>query len=258
MRLFASFVIVAAEGLVSCRSSSGLNGDAAIARSDARGTSIDGGGDAVPRIEASPGPDAGGGLKRVFAPSLRYPQLPPCDANGACPEGQTCFHLAAELAVCDIAQRLVQTACPNTGVDKCACGGLTCAAGLSCAAVPYDFHFQNDCLETPCTSPEDCAGGSVCTPTSLILGSGATTSPPVGRCFTPLCTSDAACTGGVDGRCAVVMTVPGPAGTAHLDKIGCVFAGKAADATACPPGQATDLDDMDGSSTARYHTCAGR
>lgn len=241
MRLVASFVIAAAAGLAAC-GSSGLHGDAAIARSDAGDTSIDG----------------GTALERIFVNSPTYPHLALCDANGACPEGQTCFRLAAELAVCDLAQRPVQTACPNTGVDECACGGPDCGAGLSCASVPYSAHFQNACLQTPCTSPEDCSGASVCTPTSLILGALSADVPAIGRCLTPTCTSDADCAGGVDGRCAVVMRAPPQFGTGHLDKVGCVFAGRAADATACSPGQATDLREDNGSSTARYYTCAGR
>jgi hypothetical protein len=133
--------IAAAAVLASC-GSSGLTGDAAIDGS-AADAAIDGGA-------------AGGTLERIFTTNLNFPYLTLCDANGACPAGQTCFRLTAELAVCDIAERPVQTACPNSGVDTCACGGSSCVAGTSCASIAYTAHFQNECLQTPCTSPDDC------------------------------------------------------------------------------------------------------
>jgi hypothetical protein len=210
---------------------------------------------------AMDGDGSGGGavLERIFTRGYGFPYLVPCDANGACPEGQKCFRLAAELAVCDKAERPVMTACALSGADECGCGGAGCGAGQTCAGVFYTAHLQNDCLDTPCAGPEECTSGSVCTPTSLILDSKPTTFPAVGRCFTPACRSDADCTGGDDGRCALVMTGPPPvAGTAHMDKVGCVFAGLWSAATACPPDQATSLFERDPLAGTRYYTCAGR
>lgn len=208
------------------------------------------------------GPDgaAGGGgggavLARVFEAGAGFPDFALCDAEGGCPEQQTCFRLAAELAVCDLAAHPLLTQCLQTGVDQCGCG-VDCPTGLTCTGVALTAHFQGACLPDPCASPEDCPGGSVCTPTRLIGLSG----PNAGRCFTPTCTSDADCTGGVDGRCALVMTAP-PAGggDSRLDKVRCVFVGLAANATACAPEQATSLEDpSDPNHTARYYTCAGR
>jgi len=210
--------------------------------------------------DGGPDGEAGGGsstvLARVFAPSSSFPFLVPCDADGGCPEQQKCFRLAAELAVCDLAEHAVLTVCLQTGVDECACGGPDCAAGMTCTDIASSAHFQGACVPNPCAGPEDCASGSVCTPTQLI---GLTPNRP--RCFTPTCTSDADCTGGVDGRCALVTTaLPSGGGAAHLDKVGCVFAGLAANATACAPEQATSLAESpdDPNHRGRYYTCAGR
>ena len=169
----------------------------------------------------------------------------PCDAAGACPEGQTCFRLAAELAVCDIPQSPVRTTCGST-VDECDCSGRTCAGGLVCVTLQESAHFYNTCLQTACAAPADCAAGTVCTPTSLIVRS-------PGRCFTPACRSDADCSGGAEGRCALVVEFNGGP---RVERVGCVFAGEPASATACAPADATAVRLRD--STARYYTCAGR
>ena len=169
----------------------------------------------------------------------------PCDATGSCPEGLTCFHLAAELAVCDIPQSPVRTTCSFT-TDECDCSGRTCASGLVCVTLQESAHSYNTCLQTACAAPSDCAGGTVCTPTSLIVKT-------PGRCFTPACRSDADCSGGVDGRCALVVEFNGGP---RLERVGCVFAGEPANATACSPAEATPVRLRD--SAARYYTCTGR
>jgi hypothetical protein len=205
------------------------------------------------------GSGGGGVLERVFSADYGYPFLVPCDANGACPAGEQCFRLAAELAICDKAERPVQTNCANSGVDECGCNGAGCGAGQTCASVAYTAHFENDCLDTPCASPGECTNGTVCTPTSLILGRQPTAMPVVGRCFTPACRSDADCTGGVEGRCALLKTRQlAVAGTTYLDKVGCVFAGLWSAATACPPDQATGLRERNPTAGNSYYTCAGR
>ena len=107
-------------------------------------------------------------------------------------------------------------------------------------------HSYNTCLQTACAAPSDCTGGTVCTPTSLIVKT-------PGRCFTPACRSDADCSGGVDGRCALVVEFNGGP---RLERVGCVFAGEPANATACSPGEATAVRLRD--SAARYYTCTGR
>lgn len=189
-----------------------------------------------------------GGAARVFEVPSTLPTtaLPsPCDVTGGCQDGKTCFRLAAELAICDVAQQSVRTTC-SFATDECECTGRTCSAGLVCVALSVSAEIQNTCVQPACTSPSDCSGGSVCTPASLIVKS-------PGRCFTPACRSDADCTGGVEGRCALVISFNGGP---RLEKVGCVFAGPPAGATACAPTQATEVR-VRGSSQP-YHTCAGR
>jgi hypothetical protein len=198
---------------------------------------------------AGTGGSAGqGGPARVFEVPSTVPGTalpPPCDATGGCQDGKTCFRLAAELAVCDVPQQSVRTTC-SFASDECECTGRTCSAGFVCVALSVSAEIYNTCVQPACTSPSDCSGGSVCTPASLIVKS-------PGRCFTPACRSDADCTGGVEGRCALVISFNGGP---RLEKVGCVFAGPAAGATACAPSQATEVR-VRGSSEA-YHTCSGR
>jgi hypothetical protein len=198
---------------------------------------------------AGAGGNAGqGGPARVFEVPASLPgtALPsPCDATGGCQDGMTCFRLAAELAVCDVPQQPVRTTC-SFASDECECTGRTCSAGFVCVQLWVSAETQNTCVQPACTSPSDCSGGSVCTPASLIVKS-------PGRCFTPACRSDADCTGGVEGRCALVISFNGGP---QLEKVGCVFAGPPAGATACAPAQATEVR-VRGSSQP-YHTCAGR
>jgi hypothetical protein len=256
MRHFASFVIVivAAIGAVqpSCTDAPPSAGPDAAA-----GAGTTGGGRGGTTGGATGGSAGGGGPAgngggaapaRVFEVSSTGAPMPlpsPCDATGACPEEQTCFHLAAELAVCDIRQSPVRTTCGST-VDECDCSGRTCAGGLVCVTLQESAHFYNTCLQTACTAPADCAGGTVCTPTSLIVRS-------PGRCFPPACRSDADCSGGAEGRCALVVQFNGGP---RVERVGCVFAGEPANATACSPAEATPVRLRD--STARYYTCAGR
>jgi hypothetical protein len=57
----------------------------------------------------------------------------------------------------------------------------------------------------------------------------------------------------VDGRCALVVEFNGGP---RLERVGCVFAGEAANATACSPAEAAPVRLRD--SSARYYTCMGR
>jgi hypothetical protein len=209
---------------------------------------------------AGAGGTGGGGTAdqvRVFEiypnNNINMPLPAPCDAAGACPDGKICFRLFAELAVCDIPQRPVQTTCPSYTGD-CACEGRRCTAGLVCVTLQEGYHDSDTCVEPACASPSDCGaggtggsaggGGSVCTPASLIARA-------VGRCSTPTCRSDADCAGGVEGRCALVVEVWGGP---RLERIGCVFAGTLADATAaCAPAQPRQVR-APGSSQP-YYTC---
>jgi hypothetical protein len=187
---------------------------------------------------------------------IRQPLLELCDASGSCPEGQTCFRLTTELAVCDVPQRAIQNTCSFT-TDECECTGRVCGSGTVCVTINYSFHYYNVCAEPACARPSDCSGGKVCTPASLILGSTGTGTTAYGRCFTPLCRSDADCTGGTDGRCALVE-LGDPQGDRHMQKVGCVFAGAPASATACSPGDAIAVRAKAASPTPAYYTCANR
>lgn len=256
MRFVASFVIVVAIGAVQV-SCTDAPSSAAMDAAAGGGTTGGGGGaggnagdGAAGNARGGAGGNGGGaGPARVFEESTNtgapMPLPSPCDAAGACPEEQTCFRLAAELAVCDIPQSPVRTTCGSI-TDECDCSGRTCAGGLVCVLLQESSHFYNMCLQTACAAPSDCAGGSVCTPTSLIVRS-------PGRCFTPACRSDADCSGGVEGRCALVVAFNGGP---RVGKVGCVFAGEPPNATACAPAEATPVRVRD--SSVRYYTCAGR
>jgi len=64
------------------------------------------------------------------------------------------------------------------------------------------------------------------------------------------------CSGGVDGRCALVVGDEANFDR-YLSKVGCVIAGTAASATACAPSQATQVK-INRDSPTPYHTCADR
>jgi hypothetical protein len=163
-----------------------------------------------------------------------------CGADGSCPSGQVCFHLAAELAVCDVPYPPSSDQCAaqnGFGVDKCGCNGLACGPGRICREVSVECScgpgFYNDCVDTACSSSTDCPSGSVCTPPSFILPVGAPNPiDATGRCFTPFCTSDSDCVDGSGGRCALLLTEPQQAGQTRLTAVRCVYPG-VPDATAC-------------------------
>ena len=92
-----------------------------------------GGGGAAGSADAGP-VDAGPPPREIhcFYPTLtrgltRDKTLEPCAADGSCPDGQVCFRLSAELAVCDIAQ---QTAAIDGGcTPACEAEKICLAAG---------------------------------------------------------------------------------------------------------------------------------
>jgi hypothetical protein len=277
MRGLASLVVVVAlsgaqascsDGRLPNATGSGANTGAGATAGTGAGanTGAGGAGGTGAGANAGAGGAGGGGAAdqaRVFevypSNAINMPLPAPCDAAGACPDGKICFRLSAELAVCDIAQSPVQTTCSYI-TDECDCEGRRCAAGLVCVTLQESNHYYNTCVQPACTSPSDCGGaggaggtggaagtgGSVCTPASLIARG-------VGRCSTPRCRSDADCTGGVDGRCALVVEYNGGP---RLERIGCVFAGTLADANAaCAPAQPTPLRAR--GSSQPYYTCGG-
>jgi hypothetical protein len=197
----------------------------------------------------APGPDASGaggsGSCAAAMPSrqpvcgtagLTGPQLSFCASDGSCPDGQVCFRLANELAVCDIPQES-----PSDAVCDPACAaGQTCNAGrpnpIPC--IPQ----SNYCFETSCSSSADCGDGTVCTPPSrLHFG---TVGP--GRCLSRSCASDQECTSGLNGRCALVeyATFPGAGCNGWYitgASVECVYSGSTTDPGAC--AGAVECDD---------------
>lgn len=162
---------------------------------------------------------AGGGL------GTARPRLSPCTADGGCPDGQVCFRLAAELAVCDIPQEP-----PTDAVCDPPCGaGQRCnpaVGGGACGSMNY-------CFATGCSSASDCSDGTVCAPPSLIhIGQFGP-----GRCLRRFCTSDQDCTNGPNGRCALVQRagfVFGCNSSFVTDvNVGCVYSGSPTDPSAC-------------------------
>ena len=64
-------------------------------------------------------------VERVFlynysGSSLPLPQR--CDVDGVCPDGQTCYRLTPDIAVCDKPQWPVATTC-SWDTDECECTG---------------------------------------------------------------------------------------------------------------------------------------
>jgi len=245
-------------------SSAGGAGGAGGSAGGAAGTNAGGATGAAGSSAAGAGGSTGSGggpaLDRIFEFGNFSPRpMPkPCDASGACPDGQTCFRLTADVTVCDVAQRAVPTTC-SWPTDECECAGRTCGAGTVCVQTTDSASSVNKCLEPSCASPSQCSAGSVCTPTSFILGHLGASVPgglSAGRCFTPVCRSDADCSGGGGGRCALVLGDEANFDR-YLSKVGCVFEGTAASATACAPSQATQVKIKSDSPTP-YYTCAGR
>ena len=229
MLALASLLTVAGCG------SSTLTAGRGDAASDGGGTSVDSGAD----TSAGGGSDAGAPLERVFVLGMsNLGGVSPlqCDATGTCPVGQTCFHLTAELAICDLSQQTQSGQCStnSTFPDACGCNGMNCGAEQVCVSVADECscapNHHNECEDRTCDNPSDCMGGAVgnvCTPTSYILAAGYYAPIAHGRCFFPECTSDADCAG---GRCALILSVPVQGGSVHMSKVGCVFDG----AASCP------------------------
>jgi hypothetical protein len=201
---------------------------------------------------------SGAGTGRVFVAlsssgSMSLPQR--CDADGVCPAGKICFRLTPDLAVCDVPQQAVATTC-SWDTDECECDGRMCGGGTVCVTTIQSAHFYNVCLQPACSSPGDCTGDSVCTPASLIVGRAAADASggsSTGRCFTPRCKRDVVCSAGANGVCALVL-VDGQFGERYMEKVGCVYPGDAASATACAPDQATALRDP-AAPAQSYYTC---
>ena len=183
------------------------------------GASAGAGGEAAPRAQGLIFDNGGRG---------NYPSLERCDPNGGCSAGNVCFHLTADIGLCDTAQPPVATMCTMGGFggsppDECSCDAGTCGAGQICVNWQSDqstgvWSSHNVCVDPACTDPSDCAAGTVCTPSSFILAGQA-------PCLQPLCTSDTDCTDGNDGRCSLVLRTPPQNGRVSIVAIRCVYAG---------------------------------
>ena len=152
------------------------------------------------------------------------PRLSACAADGDCPNGQICFHLAAELGVCDVPEEP-----PTDAVCEPACAAGQDAirqAGGVC-------DFESYCFAAGCTSASDCSDGAVCTPPSLIHDG----NWGPGRCLHRFCTSDQDCTAAPGGRCAIVQRAAfnfGCNGAWVRDaSIACVYPGSPTGPNAC-------------------------
>jgi hypothetical protein len=184
------------------------------------------------------GCEAGGARGHVFF-LFQVPSPPvtvqECPATGSCPDGARCLRMTAELSVCD-PPRPIATACtvgPQDGSDECGCSGATCGAGAVCTAVERycscEPQRHNACVPAACASPGDCPG-SVCSPSMLITS-------PAGRCLMG-CTSDAGCTAGSDGRCALLLTPPQQQGETGA-QMACVYSRSCAGGQGCVAGDRT-------------------
>ena len=116
--------------------------------------------------------------------NVHFQPFAECD-HGQCSDGQTCFTLTRELAVCDEAQLTPHSGNCSvppaaTGVTfECGCAGRACPAGLQCIEFEPTCSCapgrSTMCAEPRCSTPSDCPAGTVCVPTSLVH------SQPVGR-----------------------------------------------------------------------------
>ena len=162
-----------------------------------------------------------------------YPRQPmECSADSSCPAGLRCFHLTAEVGICDApsppsvdqctpADRLDTPPFEQKSSDACGCNGLSCTTGLRCryveATCSCGSSGHNVCVDTPCASPSDCTDGTVCRPSSYILGPGE-------RCVVRSCASDADCSDCIaHGRCVVVLRIPSQAGEVRIAGIRCEY-----------------------------------
>jgi hypothetical protein len=173
-------------------------------------------------------PSLGHGLIFDNGGRTNYPSIERCDASGGCSPGQVCFHLTSDIGLCDSPQPPTSTMCTMGGFggnppDECSCDGGVCGTGQICINWQDDgstgvFSSHNICVAPACTSPSDCAAGTVCTPSSFILARNA-------PCTPLLCSSDADCTDGSDGRCSLILQTPPQNGRVHVVAIRCVYRG---------------------------------
>jgi hypothetical protein len=170
-----------------------------------------------------------------------------CGEGDRCPDGQRCFRLTQEVALCDVPEREQATTCEivaDAGVDDashdCACPGMGCrpdqrcvASQVTCSCPPKTVHR---CVDAPCSSPSDCPSGSVCRPPSFIFENGdplpSDGTDDRGRCVAAGCQSDADCTLVAGGRCGVFVTYPQQGGSPRIS-ISCLYAQRVG---ACPAG----------------------
>jgi hypothetical protein len=169
-----------------------------------------------------------------------------CTGNADCQSPRVCFRLTNAAGICDLPQPMEATTCghrpPSSPVgppDECACEGLSCSPGFVCIAEAQlcscDAPTSNHCVDTACSSPADCSNGTVCRPSSFIVGSGDTG----GRCVSPKCHFDSDCTVAPKGWCAVSVNEPPQAGVSTLSAIHCAY--PIVDGV-CPAGTNMSLD----------------
>ena len=136
-------------------------------------------------------------------------------------------------------------------IDRCACDGKTCDAGLTCVRVRHPPPSgggvggqYNQCFEL-CLSDADCSGGRVCRPN--LHGIEVCVDPPA-------CLSDADCNADACGHCVPrVRNFHG--GERHLDRseAECTYEGP------CAPGSCAECREdfyRSGPVSGQFHFCA--
>jgi len=149
-----------------------------------------------------------------------------CAADGGCPAGLDCFHLSKEVSVCDAPQPATVAQCtsdrdldPNSP-DQCGCDEAECPPDRICVSVARNCACEpkghNACVEPACSSPADCAGGTVCVPSRLLGGN-------THRCLAVSCQSDQECTERPGGKCTVWINYPTQSGVPWLGGVSCTY-----------------------------------